>query len=274
MFVAVCDHVLGASTSSWRKITCPLSFPINAVRRSHSTASNGDTRPSVNRRLNSRPVARRAACCVSTLPFIVIRAASAISASAPAVLPPKWLPGLACRGEQLLSYSLPTAFARLLLASIQSKIHDRVEPECWPRSENECSQQKKAKAQLSRARTLMRAAKWGQSPLDIGLTRSIYIVDPSSAQEGINRLTFFPPSLGAQYRRLWKTCQEKFAVEPQNILHVVPKASTHSGACAEEHNSIWAPSTNLEHSLSGITHSGHARGLSERHERLTHPAQL
>src|SRR5579863_6827018 len=27
---------------------------------------------------------------------------------------------------------------------------------------------KKAKAQLSRARTLMRAAKWGQSPLDIG----------------------------------------------------------------------------------------------------------
>jgi hypothetical protein len=128
--------------------------------------------------------------------------------------------------------------------------------------------QKKTKAQLSRARTLMRAAKWGHSPLDIGLTRSIYIVDPSSAQEGINRFTFFPPSLGAQYRRLWKTCQEKFAVEPQNIQHVVPKASTHSGACAAGHNTICAASANLKHPLSGIhafrdTHGGYPNDTND-----------
>src|ERR1700675_1043109 len=47
MFVAVCDQLLGTSTSSWRKIVTPLSFPINAVRFSHSTASKGDFFPSV-----------------------------------------------------------------------------------------------------------------------------------------------------------------------------------------------------------------------------------
>jgi hypothetical protein len=51
---------------------------------------------------------------------------------------------------------------------------------------------------------------------------------------------------------LWKTCQEKFAVEPQNIQHVVPKAPTHSGACAEQHNSICPPSANVQHPLSGF----------------------
>src|SRR5580704_8673441 len=56
MLVAVCDQPLGTSTSSWRKIVLPFSLPISATRRSHSTASNGEVRPSVKYRSNSRPV--------------------------------------------------------------------------------------------------------------------------------------------------------------------------------------------------------------------------
>src|ERR1700688_1567666 len=56
MLVAVCDHPLGTSTFSWRKIVLPFSLPIRATRRSHSTASNGEVRPSVKYRSNSSPV--------------------------------------------------------------------------------------------------------------------------------------------------------------------------------------------------------------------------
>src|SRR6266478_6291927 len=56
MLVAVCDQLLGTSTSSWRKIVTPFSLPISAVRFSHSTASNGDFFPSVKYRPKTRPV--------------------------------------------------------------------------------------------------------------------------------------------------------------------------------------------------------------------------
>src|SRR5882672_1618155 len=56
MFVAVCDQHFGTSTSSWRKIVTPFSFPISAVRFSHSTASKGDFIPSVKYRWKNRPV--------------------------------------------------------------------------------------------------------------------------------------------------------------------------------------------------------------------------
>src|SRR3989475_4384164 len=56
MFVAVCDQLLCTSTSSWRKIVTPFSFPINAVRFSHSTASKGDFFPSVKYRWKLRPL--------------------------------------------------------------------------------------------------------------------------------------------------------------------------------------------------------------------------
>src|SRR6266481_1254481 len=55
MFVAVCDQLFGTSTSSCRKIVTPFSFPIRAVRFSHSTASKGDFFPSVNTRWKLRP---------------------------------------------------------------------------------------------------------------------------------------------------------------------------------------------------------------------------
>src|SRR5580704_10834196 len=56
IFVAVCDQLFGTSTSSWRKIVTPFSFPIRAVRFSHSTASNGEIFPSVKYRSNGRPL--------------------------------------------------------------------------------------------------------------------------------------------------------------------------------------------------------------------------
>src|SRR6266849_10176871 len=55
MVVAVCDQLFGTSTSSCPKIVTPFSFPISAVRFSHSTASNGDFLPSVKYRPKVRP---------------------------------------------------------------------------------------------------------------------------------------------------------------------------------------------------------------------------
>src|SRR5713226_9946897 len=68
MLVAVCDQLLGTSTSSWRKMTCPFSLLICAMRRSHSTASNGEAFPSVKNRGNSRPVFRPASAGIATIP--------------------------------------------------------------------------------------------------------------------------------------------------------------------------------------------------------------
>src|SRR5882672_7887837 len=56
MLVAVCDQLFGTSTSSWRKRVTPFSFPISAVRFSHSTTSNGDFFPSVKYRSKLRPL--------------------------------------------------------------------------------------------------------------------------------------------------------------------------------------------------------------------------
>src|SRR5258708_28538600 len=61
MLVAVCDQPFGTSTSAWRKIVTPFSLPISAERFSHSTASNGETFPSVKNRSNTSPVRTPAA---------------------------------------------------------------------------------------------------------------------------------------------------------------------------------------------------------------------
>src|SRR5712671_6338444 len=70
MFVAVCDQLFGTSTSSWRKIVTPFSFPISAVRFSHSTASNGDFFPSVKCRWKVRPFPVPAAVCSAAAPSV------------------------------------------------------------------------------------------------------------------------------------------------------------------------------------------------------------
>src|SRR6266404_3739414 len=70
MFVAVCDQLFGTSTSSCRKIVTPFSFPISAVRFSHSTASKGDFFPSVKYRSKLRPF---------PVPAAVISAAASVA---------------------------------------------------------------------------------------------------------------------------------------------------------------------------------------------------
>src|SRR5215472_1008437 len=61
MLVAVCDQVFGTSTSSWRKMVAPFSFPIRATRFSHSTASKGDFWGSLKYRGKTRPCPPHAA---------------------------------------------------------------------------------------------------------------------------------------------------------------------------------------------------------------------
>src|SRR5713226_4290163 len=56
MLVAVCDQLFGTSTSSCRKMVTPFSFPISAVRFSHSTTSKGDFFPSVKYLSKARPL--------------------------------------------------------------------------------------------------------------------------------------------------------------------------------------------------------------------------
>src|SRR5882672_640934 len=68
MLVAVCDQLFGTSTSSWRKIVTPFSFPISAVRFSHSTASKGDFFPSVKNRSKLRPFPLNACFTVAIRP--------------------------------------------------------------------------------------------------------------------------------------------------------------------------------------------------------------
>ena len=72
MLVAVCDQPFGTSTFSWRKIVLPFSLPISATRRSHSTASNGDVRPSVKYLWNSRPVRTSTSAGVAALGWSIV----------------------------------------------------------------------------------------------------------------------------------------------------------------------------------------------------------
>src|SRR6266571_5356417 len=68
MFVAVCDQLLGTSTSSWWKMVMPFSFAIRAVRFSHSTMSKGDFSPSVKYRRKTRPFPRPLAVFSAAVP--------------------------------------------------------------------------------------------------------------------------------------------------------------------------------------------------------------
>src|SRR5713101_3154663 len=74
IFVAVCDQLFGTSTSSCRKIVAPFSFPISAVRFSHSTASKGDFFPSVKYRWKVRPF---------PVPLAVFSAAASVAGDFP-----------------------------------------------------------------------------------------------------------------------------------------------------------------------------------------------
>src|ERR1700674_1268904 len=92
MFVAVCDQLFGTSTSSCRKIVTPFSFPISAVRFSHSTASKGDFFPSV-------PLVKYRS---KTRPFPVLPAVFSGAASIAGDFPPSACFTVAIRSSALL----------------------------------------------------------------------------------------------------------------------------------------------------------------------------
>lgn len=67
-------------------------------------------------------------------------------------------------------------------------------------------------------------------------------------------LAFQALSLGAKYRALSKTCQEKLRIKPQNIWLRVSEMSTCSGAYAGAHNEHFGPNfaeLNLRHDVCG-----------------------
>src|SRR5271166_4187719 len=98
IFVAVCDHLFGTSTPSCLKIVTPFSFPIRAVRFSHSTLSNGESLPSVKYRLNTKPLSEPALSTVvfTVFPFIAVFTVAIL------VPPPPRFP---CLARNLLFYS-------------------------------------------------------------------------------------------------------------------------------------------------------------------------
>jgi len=126
---------------------------MSAVRRSHSTASNGDIFPSVNRRWNSKPVVRRVVCSTCELELFKAIRVSAISASAPAVVPPKSWPGRRAGGAAFIL--LPTGTRNVITCT--EGIHEK---DCGSSTGKSGSSRprkrplgtkKERKAQLSRA---------------------------------------------------------------------------------------------------------------------------
>jgi len=98
-------------------------------------------------------------------------------------------------------------------------------PRCFP-------SRKKGKAQLSRANIRLARCEVARFPSCFRLN-PVSLFSGPGALPGGRRPVHLPPSLGAQYRALWKTCQEKFTQEPQNIMLSVSKASICSGTCAK-----------------------------------------
>jgi hypothetical protein len=92
------------------------------------------------------------------------------------------------------------------------------------------AEKKETKAQLSRARKPRRGVKWGEAPFEFSVN-SVRLYDWLGAATTLQP-TNTPPSLEAQYRGLWKTCQEKFINKPQNLMLEVSKTSTYCGGYA------------------------------------------
>src|SRR5438309_3469775 len=114
MLVAVCDQLFGTSTSSCRKLVTPFSFPLNAVRFSHSTASKGDFFPSAKYRWKLRPL--------PAPPAVFSAGVSAAGEFPPnacftVAIRPSALWGPHLRGETLPVYSCPVSTEVSRLAS-------------------------------------------------------------------------------------------------------------------------------------------------------------
>src|SRR5271154_2781572 len=120
-------------------------------------------------------------------------------------------------------------------------VHENIlsgeQPELRTASSAARAEKKETKAQLSRARKPRRGVQWGKAPLNFRLN-SVRLYDWLGAAETL-RPTNAPPSLEAQYRGLWKTCQEKFINKPQNLMLTVSKTSTYCGGYANGRTRQW-----------------------------------
>jgi hypothetical protein len=120
-------------------------------------------------------------------------------------------------------------------------VHENIlsgeQPELRTASSAVRAEKKETKAQLSRARKPRRGVQWGKAPLDFRLN-SVRLYDWLGAAKTL-RPTNAPPSLEAQYRGLWKTCQEKFINKPQNLMLTVSKTSTYCGVYASVRTWRW-----------------------------------
>src|SRR5262245_30974460 len=137
MLVAVCDQFFGTSTFSWRKMVTPFSFPMSAVRFSHSTASNGEILPSVKKRSNFNPVACTAALVSVALPCMTGFTVAAIlflpapGSSLDAEEPSYFTPSLGrrCCAFYLVSFnSVAIRRARRSIAGFLSVQHKKKRP--------------------------------------------------------------------------------------------------------------------------------------------------
>ncbi len=99
-------------------------------------------------------------------------------------------------------------------------------------AETQRPESKRHKSPAKPRKNLIARCEVGQSPLNFRFN-PVRLHRESTDRPGQRRLIHVPPSLGAQYQGLWKTCQEKFTLRPQNLRQKLSKASTGSGACAE-----------------------------------------
>ena len=98
-------------------------------------------------------------------------------------------------------------------------------------SSSRAPKEKRAKSPPKRADRIWRDLCRGESPLNFRLNPVRPAPDPAlKAKQKPNQA---PPSLGAKYPGLLKSCQEKTTGLPQNMEYQLSKASIRSGACAE-----------------------------------------
>jgi len=147
-------------------------------------------------------------------------------ASAQAVVPLNSSPGGRCGGY---GYFTPNGSSRNELICTRKDTFLAGPAEVSHQAEH--LKKKRAKSPPKRADRIWRDLLRGESPLNFRLNPVRPAPDPAlTVKQKPNQV---PPSLGAKYRGLLKSCQEKTTGLPQNMEYQLSKASIRSGVCAE-----------------------------------------
>jgi hypothetical protein len=219
---------LRTSTSSWRKMVTPFSFPMSAVRDSHSTASKGDFLPSVKYLWKGRP---------RPVPAVVLAAGVSVAGELSlnacftvAIVPPPFQGPLPCAGEPYHFTPLPSARGAALCSGLRwsksnsirraGERHERKKDDC--RAVAQEMQRKKpmhCRWPMVRTQPYSRcSAKHGRGA---GTSRSIFFAlnpgrfaeshGPCTIPDSVRAALPRPPNLDVQYQRMRNSCQEKNA---------------------------------------------------------------